>query len=111
MSIHTVPNTKYVKGVRWLAELYEKKQISDSAAQMLNRVIEDEVKHARTQLLEIEKILNDYEKQFNMSTAEFLKRYQAGKTDDSAESIEWSSLAKMADSLRKRLAVISEEAG
>jgi len=108
MTIQTLPNTKYAKGVRWLAELYEKKQVSSLTAQTLNKAVEYEVSQSQAQLTEIEKILTDYEKQFNMSTIEFFKRYQAGQTDDSAESMEWASLAQMAEGIRKRLAQFSE---
>ena len=108
MSIQGVPNTKYAKGVRWLAELYEKKQVSNLTAQTLNKAVEYEVSQSQAQLTEIEKVLGDYEKQFNLSTAEFFKRYEAGQTDDRAESIEWASLAQMAESIRKRLALFSE---
>ncbi|NCP87522.1 hypothetical protein GW829_09130 [bacterium] len=108
MTIQSVPNTKYAKGVRWLAELYEKKQVSSLTAQTLNKAVEYEVSQSQAQLTEIEKILTDYEKQFNMTTLEFFKRYQAGQTDDSAESMEWASLAQMAESIRKRLALFSE---
>jgi len=108
MTIQTLPNTKYAKGVRWLAELYEKKQVSSLTAQTLNKAVEYEVSQSQAQLTEIEKVLTDYEKQFNMSTIEFFKRYQAGQTDDSAESMEWASLAQMAEGIRKRLAQFSE---
>ena len=109
MAIHTHPNTKYAKGVRWLAELYEKKQVSNLTAQTLNKALEYEVSQSQTQLAEIEKVLAEYEKQFNMPTAKFFERYQAGQTDDSAESVEWASLAQMAESLLKRLALLNEE--
>jgi len=108
MTINTAPNTKYAKGVRWLAEFYEKKQISSLTAQTLNKAVEYEVSQSQAQLAEIEKVLTDYEKQFNISTVQFFKRYQMGQTDDSAESVEWASLAQMAESIRKRLALLSE---
>lgn len=108
MTIHSVPNTKYAKGVRRLAELYEKKQVSSLTAQTLNKAVEYEASQSLSQLSKIEKVLSDYEKQFNMSTVEFFKRYEAGQTDDSAESMEWASLAQMAESIRQRLALFSE---
>jgi hypothetical protein len=89
MTVQNIPNTKYTKGVRWLAELYEKKQVSSLTAQTLNKAVEYEVSQSQLQLTEIEKVLTDYEKQFNMATVEFFKRYQAGQSDDSAESVEW----------------------
>jgi hypothetical protein len=108
MTVQNVPNTKYAKGVRWLAELYEKKQVSILTAQTLNKAVEYEISQSQSQLREIEKVLVGYENQFNLTTLEFSKRYQAGKTDDSAESMEWASLAQMAENIRKRLAMFSE---
>jgi hypothetical protein len=108
MTSQSVPNIKYAKGVRWLAELYEKKQVSSLTAQTLNKAVEYEVSQSQAQLTEIEKVLFEYEKRFNLSTVEFFKRYEAGQTDDSAESVEWASLAQMAESIRKRLALFSE---
>lgn len=110
MSIHTTPNTKYVKGVRWRAELYEKNQVSNLTAQTLNKAVEYEASQSQAQLEEIEKVLTEYERKFNLPTAEFLKRYQAGQTDDSIESVEWASLALMAESIRQRLTLLSESA-
>lgn len=109
MTIQTTPNTKYARGVRWLAELYEKKQVSNLTAQTLNKAVEYEVSQSQSQLDEIEKVLADYEKQFKMSTPEFFERYQAGHTDDSAESVEWASLAQMANSIRKRLELLRHD--
>jgi hypothetical protein len=86
----------------------KKKQVSSLAVQTLNKAVEYEVSQSKSQLAEIEKILTDYEKQFNLTTVEFFKRYQAGQTDDSAESMEWASLAQMAENIRKRLALFSE---
>jgi hypothetical protein len=53
-------------------------------------------------------VLTDDEKQFNMSTVEFFRRFQAAQTDDSAESMEWVSLEQMAETIRKQLALFSE---
>jgi hypothetical protein len=108
MTIQSVPNIKYAKGVRWLAELYEKKQVSSLTAQTLNKAVEYEISQSQAQLTEIEKVLSDYEKQFNLSTVAFFERYEAGQTDDSAESMEWAALAQMVESIRTRLALLSE---
>ena len=109
MTVQSVPNTKYAKGVRWLAEMYEKKQVSSLTAQALNKAVEYEISQSQAQLTEIEKVLAEYEKQFNLSTVEFFKLYQAGQTDDSAESMEWASLARMAEHLRQDLELITAE--
>ena len=106
MSIQSVPNTKYAKGVRWLAELYKNRQVDSVTAQTLNKLVDLEASRLRMQLEDMERVLADYEKQYGMSSAEFLKRYEAGQTDDSAESVEWASLTKMSRHLRRKLKLI-----
>ncbi|MFZ5821297.1 MAG: hypothetical protein ACOYYJ_15480 [Chloroflexota bacterium] len=110
MSVQPLPNAKYIKGVRWLAELYEKKQVSNLTAQTLNKAVEYEISQVQAQLSEIEVVLAGYEKQFGIPTAKFIERYQQGQTDDSAETVEWASLAQMANGIRERLALLREHA-
>ena len=109
MTIQTTPNTKYAKGVRWLAELYEKKQIGNLTAQTLNKLVDMETSRVRMQLEEIERVLADYERQYSMSSAEFFKKYDAGQTDDRMDYVEWASLAQIADNLRERMDFLSSE--
>ncbi len=109
MAIQTTPNTKYPKGVRWLAELYEKKQVSDLTAQTLNKLVDMETSRIRMQLEDIERVLADYEKQYDMSSAEFFQKYDSGQTDDRMDYVEWASLTQMAEHLRQKLESISVE--
>ena len=109
MTIQTTPNTKYTKGVRWLAEMYEQKQIDSLTAQTLNKLVDMEASRVRMQLEDIERVLADYEKQYDMSSAEFFQKYDSGKTDDRMDFVEWASLTQMADHLRQKLETISAE--
>lgn len=109
MAIHTTPNAKYPKGVRWLAELYEKKQVDNLTAQTLNKLVDLETSRLRMQLEEIERIMADYERQYDMETAEFFKKYDAGQTDDRMDFVEWASLVKMAEYFRQVLDEVSSE--
>ncbi|MBU2611463.1 MAG: hypothetical protein KJ606_11065 [Chloroflexi bacterium] len=109
MVIHTAPNTKYAKGVRWLAELYEKKQIGNLTAQTLNKLVDMETSRVRMQLEEIERVLADYERQYGMSSVEFFEKYDSGQTDDRMDFVEWASLTKMAEHLRQNLEAVSIE--
>ncbi|MGC1378260.1 MAG: hypothetical protein WA821_18660 [Anaerolineales bacterium] len=109
MSMEGVPNTKYAKGVRWLAELYKNRQVDSVTAQTLNKLVDLEASRLRMQLEDMERVLADYEKQYGMSSAEFLRKYEAGKTDDRMDYVEWASLTKMSRSFRKTLTAISSE--
>lgn len=107
MTIHTSTNTK--KQVGNLFKLYESGQVSETTARNLNKVLDLELSQLQSDLAATEKDLGGFERQHNMSTADFFKRWQAGKTDDRMEYVEWASLAQMADNLRKRLEFLSNE--
>jgi hypothetical protein len=109
MTVQNVPNTKFTKGVRWLAELYKNRQVDSVTAQTLNKLVDLEASRLRLQLEDMERLLADYEKQYGMSSAEFLRKYEAGKTDDRMDYVEWASLTKMSRSFRKTLTAISSE--
>lgn len=109
MAMQTVSNSK-VKGVRWLAELYKNRQVDTVTAQTLNNLVDHEVNRLRLQLADMERVIAEYEKQYGMSSAQFLKKYMAGKTDDRMDYVEWASLTKMSKNFRKMLSAISSEA-
>lgn len=109
MTVQIAPNTKYTKGVRWLAELYEKKQVSGLTAQTLNKLVDMETSRMRMQLDDIQRVLAGYETQYGLSSSEFFQQYDAGKTDDRMDYVEWASLIQMADHLRQKLASITVE--
>ncbi len=109
MTVHTVSNTNYKKGVRWLAELYKNRQVDAVTAQTLNKLVDLEISRLRMQLGDMERVIAEYEKQYGMTSAEFLKKYETGKTDDRMDYVEWASLTKMSKNFRKMLATISSE--
>jgi len=109
MTVYPSSNTQIARRFGKLAELYKNGQVSDLTAQTINKLLDYEITQTRKLLQETEADLAMYEKQFGLTTAEFLNRYQAGQTDDSAESVEWASLAHMAEKLRQQLEFLSSE--
>lgn len=92
-----------------LAELYKEGQVSEITAQTISKLIDYEINQAKSNLEATEKDLAVYEKRFGISTKRFFKKYQAGKTDDSSESVEWASLAQMAERIKQRLEFLMGE--
>ena len=92
-----------------LAELYKEGQVSEITAQTIGKLIDYEINQSKVNLDATEKDLAVYEKRFGMPTKKFFKKYQAGKTDDSAESVEWASLAQMAERIKQRLEFLMGE--
>jgi broad specificity phosphatase PhoE len=107
MTIYTSANTK--KQVGKLFQLYDSGQVNETTARNLNKILELEVNQLQIDLAATEKDLGEFEHQYNMSTADFFRKWQAGQTDDRMDYIEWASLAQMADNLRQRLEFLTSE--
>ena len=107
MSIYTTPGAK--KQVGKLAKLYERGQVSETTARNLNKVLELEVSQIQLDLGATEKDMKKFERKYKMTTTDFFRQWQAGKTDDRMDYVEWASLAQMADNLRKRLEFLTSE--
>lgn len=109
MTIQSVPNTKYAKGVRWLAELYEKKQVDNVTAQTLNKLVDLETSRIRMQLEDIQRVMADYERQYDMKSVEFVAKFDAGQLGDHMDFVEWASLTQMAEHLRQKIESVAAE--
>lgn len=109
MTVHTSVYTKTSRQISRLAELYEKRQVSDLTAQTLNKLVDLEISQTEIQLREIERDLAEYEKQHGMSSHEFFEKYESGQTDDRMDFVEWASLTQMADDLRQHLSLLTSE--
>ncbi len=109
MTVYTAPNTRYVQGVCWLAELYKNQQVDAVTAQTLHKLVDLEASRLRRQLEDMERVLAGYEQQYAMSSQEFLQRYEAGRTDDRMDYVEWAALTKMARDFSATLAAVASE--
>jgi hypothetical protein len=109
MTIQSVPNTKYAKGVRWLAELYEKKQVDNVTAQTLNKLVDLETSRIRMQLEDIQRVMADYERQYAMKSVEFFAKFDAGQLGDQMDFVEWASLTQMAEHLHQIIESVAAE--
>jgi hypothetical protein len=107
MSIYT--STSIKKQVGKLFQLYESGQVNETTARNLNKILELEVNQLQIDLAATEKDLGEFERQYNMSTTDFFRQWQAGEIDDRMDYVEWASLAQMAGNLRKRLEFLTSE--
>ena len=92
-----------------LARLYQQGQGSELMERTLAKLLTHEADVARAQLAELEADLAEYESRYDMPSAEFLRRFQSGQTDDRMDYVEWASLTQMADTLRQRLRLLTGE--
>ncbi len=92
-----------------LAVLYEQGQVSQLMDRTLDKLLAQEAEQCRTQLAELEVDLAGFERQYDLTSAEFFRRYQAGETDDRMDFVEWASLVYMRDILLHRLDLLTGE--
>jgi len=85
-----------------LTKLVKSGQLSDSLACNIHKLVGLEINQLEIDLTATEKDLSEFEQQYNMSTVDFLRKWQAGEIDDSMDNVEWASLAQMAENLRER---------
>ena len=52
-------------------------------------------------LEQLRKDLAEFENKYNLSSQEFYRQFQDGKTDDRMDFVEWASLFQIADNLQK----------
>jgi hypothetical protein len=91
-----------------LAELYRLGQVSDVMDRTLEKLLAYEAELCQTQLSQLETDLAAFEQQYQLSSDEFYRRFQAGQTDDSMDFVEWASLVQMANNLKQRLKLLTE---
>lgn len=92
-----------------LTSLAKSGQTSDSFARNVHKLLGMEINQLEIDLAATEKDLSEFERQYNLSTAEFFRQWNAGKTDDRMDYVEWASLAQMAENLQKRLELLKGE--
>ena len=102
-----VSTTTVANKLTQLAQLYKTGGVSSMMSRTVEKLLDYETEEAQKQLTELQGDLTAFEKQYNLSTAEFYRRYQAGQTDDRMDFVEWASLAQMANNLRNRLSVLT----
>ena len=93
-----------------LAELYQQGQSSDLMDRTLEKLLRHEAELCQAQLSQLQADLAEFEGQYNLSSAEFYRQFQAGQTGDDMDFVEWASLVQMADNLAKRLRLLTGEA-
>ena len=92
-----------------LAVLYEQGQASQLMDRTLDKLLAQEAEQCRVQLAEMEADMAVFERQFAMTSAEFMRRYQAGETVDRMDFVEWASLVHMRDNQLQRLGLLTGE--
>ena len=92
-----------------LARLYQQGQTSQLMDRALEKLLAHEAEQVQLQLESLQTDLAEFEQQYGLDSTEFLRRYQAGQTDDRMDFVEWASLVHMQDNLLRRLQLLTGE--
>lgn len=95
--------------LRILTKLFQQGQASPLTEQTLDKLVAFEIDLCRTQLAQLEADLAQFEQQYELSSPEFYRRFQAGESDDRLDYVEWASLVQMAQNLQERLRLLTGE--
>ncbi len=68
-----------------------------------------EAEVSRAQLAQLEIDLAEFEQRYQRSSTDFYQQFQAGKTDDRLDYTEWAALIQMANTLRERLQLLTDD--
>ena len=108
MTVETTSENLAAK-LEQLAEFYRNGFASEIMLKTLHKLFQYEAETCRSQLKHLETDLYDFEKQYGMPSEVFFKRFQAGKTDDRMDFVEWASLIQMASRLKKQTKLLESQ--
>lgn len=94
-----------------LESLYRQGYQSDDVDRSLDKLIALENAKIRQELNALRVHLEALEQKYQMSSADFQQRFDAGDLGDAADFFEWSAFYSMAQSLYWRLQTLDIEAG
>ena len=103
-------NTSTAERLHALAELYEQGQASDLMDRTLEKLLHHEAEQSQALRSQLEADLAEFEQQYNLSSPEFYRQFQAGQIGHDTDYVEWASLIQMAENLKKRLHLLRGEA-
>ena len=95
--------------LRSLEQLYRQGFRSEVIDRTLDKLLAAEAERVLAERRDLEARLSAYEKQFNMSSQEFYRRFRAGELGDKMDFVEWSVFYEMYQVTRQRLDMLGAD--
>ena len=89
-----------------LEQLYRQGFQSEVIDRAVDKLLATETEQALTERRDLEARLSAYERQFNLSSEEFYRRFRAGELGDGIDFVEWSVFYEMYRAILERLEVL-----
>jgi len=95
--------TQTVSRLQSLLDLYRRGYQDRIVDQTVGKLISLEIKQCYAELQRLAARLAEYERQYNMSSVDFYRRFRAGELGDDMDFMEWSVFCDMHQATQKRL--------
>ena len=92
--------------IKSLERIYTEGYADNFLDQSLQKIIAYQLARDQADLAVLEQDLHALERQYEMESDEFYRRYNAGELGDDADFVEWNALYKMSIRLRARLDIL-----
>jgi len=96
--------------IRNLEQLYRSGYRSATVDATIDKLLSVEVAKARQEAATLQIRLVELETAYGISSAEFMRRFQAGEMGDSADMFEWSAYFQMWSSAQERVRLLEAQA-
>ena len=96
--------------LRSLEQLYRRGFHSAVIDRTVDKLLAAEIEQAKAEQQDLERRLSAYEKQYNMSSEEFYRRFRSGELGDEIDFVEWSVFYEMYQALLERLGLLGATA-
>ncbi len=92
--------------VKRLEQLYSTGFQDAFLDEALRKIIDRQIARDEVDLEQVNKELAEFERRYNLTSAVFWSRFQAGQIDDTADFMEWNVFCKMRERLMTRLRIL-----
>jgi hypothetical protein len=75
----------------------------------LRKLVARQIDRDQEDLERINAVLDHYEQEYGLTSADFWQRYAAGQMTDTADLMEWSAFCKMRQRILARLEILKSE--
>lgn len=100
---------KTIETLEHLQTLYRQGYRSKVVDLALEKIVALEREEALRTLTDLETRLQAYEERYQMSSAEFYRRFRAGELGDAMDFVEWSVFCDMLKAVQERLELLTPE--
>ena len=99
-------SSKITAQLKILETLYRQGEGNETIEKTLDKIIRQELAIAQQKNSELETDLQQFEQQYQISSAEFYQRFHAGELGDDTDFVEWNAFYEMWQALQEQIKLL-----